>query len=216
MNKTTNGPITRLIRTIGYVLIGVASLLLLVNKGATLNYDWLNNIIAPINKFIENTLPLFVQNSFYLIFIVGLLILLYTQTKSWFIKIFVTIVGVFTVLALNQTAEGILPFKTGNIAFINQVLAVNIWMEMILLVLVLFPLYLILAYRKPHAKSATFVSSGLLLLLIAIVLEILAVNIPKGLFVMAVYPTIVAWVFMISYLTLILGGIIGLFAIFNK
>lgn len=216
MNKTNNGPITKLIRTIGYVFIGLASLILLVNKGATLNYDWLNNIINPINNFIENQLPAFVQNSFYLIFIVGLFILLFTQTRSWFIKIFVTIIGVFIILALNQTTEGILPFSTGNIEFINQILAANIWIEMILLILVLFPLYLILAYRKPHAKSATLVSSGLLLLLIAIVLEILPVNIPKGLFVMSVYPAIVAWVFIVSYLTLVLGGIIGLFALFNK
>lgn len=216
MNKINNGPITKLIRTIGYVFIGLASLILFLNKGATLNYDWLNNIINPINNFIENQLPAFVQNSFYLIFIVGLFILLFTQTRSWFIKIFVTIIGVFIILALNQKTEGILPFSTGNIEFINQILAANIWIEMILLILVLFPLYLILAYRKPEAKSATFVSSGLLLLLIAIVLEILPVNIPKGLFVMSVYPAIVAWVFIVSYLTLVLGGIIGLFAVFNK
>lgn len=219
MNEVYNGPMERLIRTTGYLLLLVSSVFLLTNALGTLGVKTINDFIQPVTTFLAKNEFKFINTYRYLGFTVGLLLLLWTQTKSLFIKIFFTIIGVGTILTLTSLnpAVGILPFvKTLNIKFLVDFANLKVWVPLLLLVASLFPVYLVLAYREPRAASASLTSSGLLIVIIGVVGLGLAAIATKGLLNAPLFKTIFEYVISLGYLTTALGSVIGVLALFRK
>lgn len=214
MNKVDNGPTQRLLRTIGYALLFVSALIFAINEVNAINVQVITDFIKPVTDFLNNKDLKLLHDYKTVLFIVGLVLLLWTQTKSLFVKLLVTIIGAFTVIALNGQM-GLLPFDT-NFSFVQDLIDKSKWLPLGLLVFSLYPMYLILVYRKPKASSANLSSSGLLLIIIALVGYSLTSNLTTGIFHNNIYIAIVNWTEVAGLVVLTLGSLFGILALFRK
>lgn len=217
MNRVENGGFARLIRTIGYLLVFASAVLLSLESFKVLNVIFINDLVKPVNDFVDKSIGSFITGNVYMFLSIGLLLLLWTQTRSWFIRLFVTIIGVGTLVGIHNSGMEIFTFwKDPNVKFLTDIFTANKWINTILIVLSLFPIYLVVAHRRPTALSATVTSSGILLTLIAVVGMFLKINLSGQFFQTPFYTGFVNWTFALSYFVTVIGGLIGVLAIFRK
>src|SRR5690554_7279289 len=103
-NKVENGAVARLIRTIGFFLVLLASLVLGVHSLESINVEFINDLIAPINEVINSDLEFLTQH-IYVVLLSGLLMLIWTQSRSYFSRVFITVVTLLVTFVVNSIPQ---------------------------------------------------------------------------------------------------------------
>lgn len=170
MKKIKNGPIERLIRTLGFILVLIATLFL------TIEYldQFSLKFIEPVKEFLVNEVD-FLEKFKYTFFISGLLLLIWTQNRNIFVRVLTTLTFIFSVIGLTiiHSDKNILPFNLSSITvlesfFMDMITKFN-WFEFAIIVAPAFLIYLIFAYRKPSRISISALGAGIILLIIAVI-----------------------------------------------
>ena len=173
-NKVQNGPIARIIRTIGYILVLLSSVFLTVEFIGGFNWQF----FKPVVDFVHNELASLEKYHLFGLSI-GLLLLVWTQSKSYFLRILTTIVYLFGILGIQTLYPNlnVLPFNL-NIEFYQTLLNNTEWIRLIIFVAPLLFVHLVLAYKKPSRISSSTVGSALLLLIFIAVGFIIPIILP--------------------------------------
>lgn len=220
MNKVNNGPVARLFRTLGFVFVLIATFILGVGAISALVPNQIANIVKPLKDFLTSGSFKFLIDYAYLFFIVGLGLLLWTQTKSYFIRVLFTVIGLLTIytISFNGKVENFLPFKLSfKIGFITKFVSQSPWIALGMIIVSVFPIYLVLAYRKPDRSSANTTSAGLLILIIAIFAQGLSLIHPNNAVAGSdLFKIITTWIFAIGYLVTFIGSVLGILTFYKK
>ncbi|MDY0278160.1 MAG: hypothetical protein RBQ97_08745 [Acholeplasma sp.] len=219
--KVKNGPIGRIFRTLGFLLVLVASLFLVVINVRRMDVSFINGFMSGVYSFFDTT---FVNTGDYIYsaLAVGLLLLVWTQSNSIFMRVITTVLGAFALIGLSYASPDannkILFFSLGNKIgdFYNNLFGKFTWLEMVLSLVPLLFAYLILAFKRPERISSRLVSSGLLILLIGVVGVYLPVITTATWASNSTVLVIVYGVLSISYLLTALGSVFGVLGLLRK
>lgn len=215
-----NGPIERVFRTIGFMFVLLPSFIFFMSYITILDLSFLSKITEPVVEFIVNNLQIKTEYLF-TSFILGLLLLIWTQNRSYFVRIIATLIGLFTVIGISTlNVHQVLPINFSNIQvikeFYQKIVVAFPRFDLVAIIVSVFIAYLILAYKKPERVSTKVVSSGLLLLVFAIFAFYLPTLVTATWVTSAVFLFITNLLYALSYVAISVGAIFGIIGIFRK
>lgn len=220
MNKVYNGPFGKLIRTIGYLAILVGSALLAIKSLKLIDVEFINNLINPVNDFLSEDLVFLIDYSVFFLF-AGLILLLWTQSKSYFGRIFITLVTVAVALVVENivlTDVNIFPFLP-EIGQINNLLGSyfdSIKYLQLIQVLPLLMIFILLGSKKPKRTSTTTVSNGLMLLLLSVVIVNLSMLLDNDWETVRWFIILTNSFLSLSFVMIAFGSVFGFLGMFRK
>ena len=211
MNKVSNGPLGKLLRTIGFILVLVASVVLATVNVRVLDIGFINNQLGFVYDFINDHLSFLFDYS-YLILTGGIFLLVWTVSRNLFLQIVSSVLAVLVIIAHDQSAAAkVIPFLTlPNISFLEELLQTHHWLGLALNLLSVFFLYLIFGYRKPRRLSVSFMNSAMLILLIALLVGGLPELLNNDWNTKTVFIKIYSGIFGLSFVISGLSSIFGI------
>lgn len=218
MKKVQNGPLTRLIRTIGYLLILVSSLVISVTALNLLNVGFITTNILPVTNFIDNNLEK-VTTFKYLILTVGLIVLMWTQSKSLFFRIFNTILvtlSVIVIAVLDKEVFGFIINNSGLQTMFTDLVTKFEWFKGAIFLIPLFFVYLLLAYKKPARISTQVITSGLMFLVIVLIGSNIQHFLNATWLSSNIYLTVLEWMKAIGFTLVTVGSAFGVLGFLRK
>lgn|SRR5690625_599483 len=217
--KVINGRYERLIRTISFALILLTSFIMGIK--AIVNIDWafVQNIFDPINSFLNNEIG-FINDYLLLMLLVGFLGLIWTQSRNLFARIITTILLVVVAIINDNVTQikvfGFIP----KLSFINDLLdnllANNNWLLLVIQIIPLLFVYFILNARKPKRMSLNVLLSGIGFLMLRLVLNELPVIIGNDWLTRNGYILMLNINLVVSYGFLAVGSTLGIIGFFRK
>lgn len=228
--KVENGPIARLIRTVGFFLVLIASLFFGIKTVGALNINAIQKVIEPVEDIINFDLG-FLSEHIYVVLLAGILLLLWTQAKTYFTKIFVTILSLVMMFVINSVPDyfivenfvdltQIVPFLP-EVESINDLLIkffdISKWIVLIIIIPLLF-LSVTLSSKKPRRISTQLVANGLILVLLSTVIVYLPVALGQDWHEgpTAWFNYVVNSLLTLSFVTIALGSLFGVLGLFRK
>lgn len=222
-----NGPIAKVIRTFGFILVLIGSGLLLLDVLASLEISFLVDKLNQLDHYLVYNFTNNLIGLKYLYVIVGLIILVFTQSKNWFLIILSTILILFTTINVNTTGAVFFePLKEQIFIgtswlekisdLMNQYINTNQYIPFAINLVTIFMVYIILAIKKPSRVSTKLVSSGLLLLVIGAALHSFPLISNIQFLQESVYLTISNSVLAGALFLQTLGSALGVLGIFRK
>lgn len=222
-----NGPIAKVIRTFGFILVLIGSGLLLLDVLASLEISFLVDKLNQLDDYLVYNFTNNLIGLKYLYVIVGLIILVFTQSKNWFLIILSTILILFTTINVNTTGAVFFePLKEQIFIgtswlekisdLMNQYINTNQYIPFAINLVTIFMVYIILAIKKPSRVSTKLVSSGLLLLVIGAALHSFPLISNIQFLQEPVYLTISNSVLAGALFLQTLGSALGVLGIFRK
>lgn len=227
-NKVENGAVARLIRTIGFFLVLLASLVLGVHSLESINVEFINDLIAPINEVINSDLE-FLTKHIYVVLLSGLLMLIWTQSRSYFSRVFITFVTLLVTFVVNSIpltfeiidfvdVRNIIPFLKSSQA-INDIFidffSITKWLVLIIALPILL-LFMLLGYKKPKRVSSQFVSNGLILLFLTLIVIYLPSLLDLNWYDTTWFNYVVNSLLSLSFVVTTLGSAFGVLGLFRK
>lgn len=218
MKKVHNGPLTRLLRTLGFILVLASSLVISVQALLLLNVNFITNNIQPLVDILNKNFEVVIKYRTAII-VVGGLIVMWTQSKSVFFRIVNTILVGFSVVGfatLNPLAFG---FGINNEGlrnlFANLVLKYN-WFSSLMILAPMFLVYLLLVYKKPHRISVQTITAGMMFVMIALIGLNLQFFVSAEFLTASIYLTIMNWISTLGFVFITLGSAFGVLGILRK
>lgn len=227
-NKVENGAVARLIRTVGFFLVLVASLFLGIKALGAINVEFIKNLIKPIEDVI-NTDLLFLVDHIYLVFLAGVLLLVWTQSRSYFLRVFTTVVALLITYVVNSVpttfevelfvdVNNLIPFLNGSQA-INNILidffSITKWLVLIIAFPILI-LFILFGYKKPKRISTNFLSNGLVLLFLTVIVIYLPGLLDLNWYEANWFAYVVYSLLSLSFIVTSLGSAFGVLGLFRK
>lgn len=227
-NKVENGAVARLIRTVGFFLVLVASVFLGVKALGAINVEFINNLIDPINNVISNDLQ-DLADYIYIVLLAGLLLLLWTQSRSYFARIFITVITLLITFVVNSVPQifevfnfvdvnNLIPFLP-EVTSLNDILSdfFNITKWLVLLItLPILLLFMLFGYKKPKRISSQFLSNGLLLLFLTLVVIYLPSLLDLNWYDAQWFNYVAYSLLSLSFVVTTLGSTFGVLGLFRK
>ena len=227
-NKVENGAVARLIRTVGFFLVLVASVFLGVKALGAINVEFINNLIDPINNVISNDLQ-DLADYIYIVLLAGLLLLLWTQSRSYFARIFITVITLLITFVVNSVPQifevfnfvdvnNLIPFLP-EVTSLNDILSdfFNITKWLVLLItLPILLLFMLFGYKKPKRISSQFLSNGLLLLFLTTIVIYLPSLLDLNWYDAQWFNYVAYSLLSLSFVVTTLGSTFGVLGLFRK
>lgn len=222
-----NGPIMRVIRTIGYGSLLIGAFLLLLDALASYNINFISNYLVIIDDFITNNFQMSLYGLKYWLFLVGIIMLIFTLSKNIFLKTLTTLLLFITILNINMTGaiyfDNFKELLFSNESFLNKIVeffnsTINkeVLIPLILNVLTPFFIYVIIASKKPGRIATKLVSSGLLLITFTIAFYSFPLISVIPFLQTTTYFNIVNGILASGLLSITVGSCFGVLGVFRK
>lgn len=223
----SNGPIGRVVRTLGYFLIGISVLFLLFDILPLLNIELFEPIVNDLETyFVSNFGSEFLRLKYQML-IIGIIFLIFTLSKNYFLITLTTLLLLVTTLNINLT--GALIFNN----FKEVLFTAPVWMEplttlfndvinnnntvtIVLNLLAPFMVYVLIASKKPNRWSTKIVSSGMLLLTVAALFYSLPYISDVQFLYTATFESIINYNVVSALVTILVGSVFGIIGLFRK
>lgn len=172
--RVINNRYERAVRTLSYALLLISSFIIGVNTIVNINWQFIQTIFNPINNFLTNELD-FMSNYLLFTFFLGIVGLVWTQSRNYFLRIFTTILlVVVSLINDNVTATKVFDFIP-RMSFINdwldQLLMSNNWLLLVIQITPLLFVYILFNARKPKRLGLSVLLSGVGFLMLKLVLN---------------------------------------------
>lgn len=212
-----NNRFERIIRSFSYLLILVSGVILSVTFLNKIEWNKLTDLIEPVTTFINKDLKFFEDYNF-LILIVGLLGLVWTQSRNMFLKIFTTIITLLVVLISdNLTGFKVLTFIPDIKIIENLFQNVKVpWLIYAIQFTPILLIYIVLSLKKPRRNSLNLVISGLGFMILLIAALALPVILSKDWDLENVYKIAENSIASLSFVLLTFGSLFGLLGFFRR
>lgn len=218
LKKVNNGPIGKLFRTIGYMLIFIASGYFMLKNLSILNIGFINSVIDPINGFMNNDLKVFIDY-WQLILVSGVLILIWPLSKK---KVFPTITTILLVLVIfidNQlyTINSIAPFLiVPEIKFITDLFVKYNWLELVTYLIPLLFVYILIGSKIPKRIATGLLSGGLLVLMFTLVGQSLPIFLKNNWANNDIFIKVITGAFSLSFFLQAFASLFGILGFMRK
>ena len=212
-----NNRFERVIRSFSYLLILVSGVILSVTFLNKIEWNKLTDLIEPVTTFINKDLKFFEDYNF-LILIVGLLGLVWTQSRNMFLKIFTTIITLLVVLISdNLTGFKVLTFIPDIKIIENLFQDVKVpWLIYAIQFIPILLIYIVFSLKKPRRNSLNLVISGLGFMILLIAALALPVILSKNWDLENVYKIAKNSIASLSFVLLTFGSLFGLLGFFRR
>lgn len=225
--EVVNGPIARVIRTVGYTLLLIGSSILLLDVLSMLNFDFITNFLISADNFIIENFGTDIFGVKYIFFIFGTILLLVTLSKNIFLIIISLLLMVITTMNVNLTGAiffnnlknhlfNVGPSLESLVNLFNNVINKEALVPLILNILTPFMVYVIIALKKPSRASTKLVSSGMLLFTIFVGFYSLPLLSEIPFLQTTTYLTICNSLLSLSFVVISVGSAMGILGIFRK
>lgn len=235
VNPNKTSVLTKLLRTLSFVILLFVFTLLQMHFlfDTTTDIILLNQIqslLQPVQDVLTNYS--FLQDGFYMAsaLLLGLLLFIWTISKSVILKVIVTIALIFSyIVMINEQVFFIAPNSMTVIspAFLDSVFdiigplleelfALQALIPLLIMFITFALLTLLLAFRKPKRMSLMIVRAGFDILLLALFVEFLKVVLIDSIIPLNIYDIIKTYSFLIGYDLVILGSIFGILGFFRN
>lgn len=212
-----NNRFERVIRSFSYLLILVSGVILSVTFLNKIEWNKLTDLIEPVTTFINKDLKFFEDYNF-LILIVGLLGLVWTQSRNMFLKIFTTIITLLVVLISdNLTGFKVLTFIPDIKIIENLFQDVKVpWLIYAIQFIPILLIYIVFSLKKPRRNSLNLVISGLGFMILLIAALALPVILSNNWDLENVYKVAKNSIASLSFVLLTFGSLFGLLGFFRR
>jgi hypothetical protein len=235
VNPNKTSALTKLLRTLSFVILLAVFTLLQMYFLFDANTDvillsQIQSLLQPVQDVLTNYS--FLQDGFYIAsaLLLGLLIFIWTVSKSVLLKVILTSVLILSyVVMLSEQVLFIAPetLSVTSPTFLDSVLdiIVPLLQELfalqalipLLIIFIMFALLtLLLAFRKPKRVSLIIVRAGFDIVLLALFVEFLKVVLIDAIIPLNIYEIIKSYSFLIGYDLVILGSIFGILGFFRN
>lgn len=229
MNKRVyNKTVGKIFRTLGFLLILVASLVFISELILVSDLAFLASI-EPIASNISGLLPAAVYEYVGLGLIVGLLCLVWAIRRGFLLRVLVTVLlvvtlavqvnsGVSFLSGMNVVAPSWLDSAVAAVSGpLDQLLAISEWIEPGVALFSVMLLWGVFANARPKRFSIFFVRVATITLFLGIVLYGLQANLSTSTFVSATwYVTILNICYLLSYALIAGGSVFGVLGFYRK
>lgn len=214
--KVLNNAVGKLIRTIGFFVIFVSAALLTLIYLKSLNVAAINNQIIPVLDFIERDIPFLFD--YLLTFLVGgFILLLWTQSNSYFARIVVTLLALVGVVTHDSISTNNILIIDLEIKFLNDLLVKYDWLTFAIFAGAMLSVYFLLGFKRPKRISTNIISSALFILLIAVVVQMLPEIIGLENWTTGkVYGYILNGLYSLGFITVTVGAAFGTLGFFRS
>ena len=223
-NRISNGVFGKIIRTLGYVLLLVSSVLILSELVlANTSYSLIAFLEPYANIVVNlvNQLGVSVVQYAFIGLVVGLLFLVWALRKGIILRLLISLLLIFvlaeSVFHSNILFTGVLltvpafldTAVTSVGSFIDQIISASSYVAPgAVLILVLF-LWALFANKKPKRLSVNLVRTATVFLLFAVILAALPSIFTVSLFTASWYIIVTLVFYILTYALYILGGVFG-------
>lgn len=231
-NYVENQSLGKFFRTIGYILIFVATSLI----SMTILFDS-NTEIVLIDTIRETLQPIqdvvltvdFLQDGFYqlLFFYIGMVLIFWTLVKSTFVKLLQTLIftGLFVLIFYSKDMSFI-PITFTNPdwmvdalamvdSYLDPVLSLNEFVAPLAALVGTLVIWQLFATKKPKRIATFFLRAGSVVLFLA-VLSIFATKAFEEFFDTSIFDTVRSYLYIVSYDFFILGSAFGILGFMRK
>jgi len=225
--EVTNGPIARVVRTIGYALVLLGAVVIVLDVLRIAGYAFLEEFIRNIESFLLTGFGVEVLSLRYRLLIFGTILLIGTLSKN--IALIVITILLVLLVGLNIDLTGALYFDgligvlgfsgswTGSLAtFFNNTINANTNVALAFNVLAPFMVYIVIASKKPSRIATKGVSSGFLIVSLVAAFLVFPYMTDMPFLHTNTYLTIVYSVLLSGIISLVSGSIFGVLGFFRK
>jgi hypothetical protein len=235
VNPNKTSALTKLLRTLSFVILLAVFTLLQMYFLFDANTDvillsQIQSLLQPVQDVLTNYS--FLQDGFYIAsaLLLGLLIFIWTVSKSVLLKVILTSVLILSyVVMLSEQVLFIAPetLSVTSPTFLDSVLdiigpllqelfALQALVPLLIIFITFALLTLLLAFRKPKRVSLIIVRAGFDIVLLALFVEFLKVVLIDAIIPLNIYEIIKSYSFLIGYDLVILGSIFGILGFFRN
>lgn len=218
LKKVENGPVGKLFRTLGYLIILAAALFFAANNLAILDFKFLNNIVEPVLKFFNQELKV-LMDYWSLFLIGGIMILIWPLSKKITQPIIVTILIVIATLIDNlvKGKNGILGIEPlFNLEFLTNAFLNNEWLILVVYLIPLLFVYVLIGKKKPKRIATSLLSGALLILFFALIADYLPNILQNDWATNEIFIKVISGVSGFSFLLQALASVFGVLGFLRK
>ncbi len=224
-NRVSNGVFGKIVRTLGFILLLAASVLILSQLVIATSDDSIFASLKSYAQMVPDNIPsstAVIWNFAYLGLVVGLLFLVWSLRKGIILRLLISILLVF--VFGESIANGTILF-TGvaldNASFLNSAISsVSSYIDQVVsaspyvvpgasVLLALF-LWFLFANKKPKRMSVQVVRAGSIFLLLAVLVAALPAIVSSGVFTAVWFITIETALYVLAYVLFIIGSVLGI------
>lgn len=218
LKKVENGPIGKLFRTLGYLLILVAAGYFALSNLAIFDVSYINQIVDPALDFFNKELKVF-ADYWQLILVSGIFMLIWPLSKKKALPTITTILLLLVVFVDNQLygKGSIIPFlNVPEIKYITDTFSKFNWLELVVYLIPLLFVYILIGLKKPKRIAASLLSGGLLVLMFALIGNSLPTILNNNWATNDIFIQVIAGVFSLSFILQALAGLFGVLGFMRK
>lgn len=218
LKKVENGPIGKLFRTLGYLLILVAAGYFALSNLAIFDVSYINQIVDPALDFFNEELKVF-ADYWQLILVSGIFMLIWPLSKKKALPTITTILLLLVVFVDNQLygKGSIIPFlNVPEIKYITDTFSKFNWLELVVYLIPLLFVYILIGLKKPKRIAASLLSGGLLVLMFALIGNSLPTILNNNWATNDIFIQVIAGVFSLSFILQALAGLFGVLGFMRK
>ena len=218
LKKVENGPIGKLFRTLGYLLILVAAGYFALSNLAIFDVSYINQIVDPALDFFNKELKVF-ADYWQLILVSGIFMLIWPLSKKKALPTITTILLLLVVFVDNQLygKGSIIPFlNVPEIKYITDTFSKFNWLELVVYLIPLLFVYILIGLKKPKRIAASLLSGGLLVLMFALIGNSLPIILNNTWATNDIFIQVIAGVFSLSFILQALAGLFGVLGFMRK
>lgn len=218
LKKVENGPIGKLFRTLGYLLILVAAGYFALSNLAIFDVSYINQIVDPALDFFNEELKVF-ADYWQLILVSGIFMLIWPLSKKKALPTITTILLLLVVFVDNQLygKGSIIPFlNVPEIKYITDTFSKFNWLELVVYLIPLLFVYILIGLKKPKRIAASLLSGGLLVLMFALIGNSLPIILNNNWATNDIFIQVIAGVFSLSFILQALAGLFGVLGFMRK
>ena len=210
MKKNQTSTLKKVLRTLGFVLVLVASVIVITKTVAT-NNDL--TLLKPFSGLAESIHELvkFLNDYIVIMFSVGMLLIVFA-IRSAFVSIFMLAITLILILYPNSELINLFGVGVGTLSFIpdllDDVISINEYISPVFLVLAVVLINLMLKNKKPKKFSLFWYGLGTTILGLNMILRF--VNVESFISGIGLDFPVTNYLYLLSYSLLVVGSVFGI------